>query len=250
MYLTLLSQGTRRVGQIASATGIVRPEVYRILRELASKGLVQRILGPPSTYRAVPVSQGLSLVLDRYRRRLTTLEQKKISLVKSIESYSSNIQERSDGEFRIIPGARTVLSKIRQIISGTRIDYVSIMSKYGLGMIKKDGIMPALVSAAGRNVRVRVISEIDESNIPIADQLSQYVELRQGSQILFYIDIFDKKEMFLGPAISDKELDNPSERSLDLWTNSLAFINGMYAFFDYLWRKSQGYTHEKNRGRP
>ena len=147
IYLALLRRGTSKAGQISSATGIVRPEVYRILHELSSKGLVERILGSPSSYRAMPPSQSLSLLLEQRRKQLIMLEQKKNSLVESLESYYSKTEDRYEGEFRVIVRAEDVVSRIKQMLADVKLDYVSIISGYGLRWVKDEGIARAAVSA-------------------------------------------------------------------------------------------------------
>ena len=249
IYLALLRRGTSKAGQISSATGIVRPEVYRILHELSSKGLVERILGSPSSYRAMPPSQSLSLLLEQRRKQLIMLEQKKNSLVESLESYYSKTEDRYEGEFRVIVRAEDVVSRIKQMLADVKLDYVSIISGYGLRWVKDEGIARAAVSASRRGVRVRVISEIDDSNISTADYLSQYIQFRHGSRVLFYCEIFDGSEMIFGPPITDEELRNQDGRRADIWTNDQTFIRGIYAFFEYIWEKSLEYSPESNRGR-
>jgi hypothetical protein len=66
--------------------------------------------------------------------------------------------------------------------------------------------------------------------------------LRLGSNgLLFYLDIFDRKEMLFGPAITDAELSNAVGRDTDLWTNNLQFVGGMHALFEHLWDASAKY---------
>jgi sugar-specific transcriptional regulator TrmB len=249
IYLVLLRRGTSRAGQISSMTGIVRPEVYRILHELESKGVVEHVLGSPSSYRAIPPGQSLSQLLEQRRKQLVVLEQKKNSLVESLESYSSKTEAKSDGEFRVIVRAQDVVSRIKRMLADVKVDYVSIMSRYGLRWVKDEGIARAVVSASRNNVRVRLISEIDESNVSTANYLSQHVELRHGSRVLFYCEIFDGKEMIFGPPITDEELRNRGRRRADIWTNDPTFIRGIYSFFEYIWDKSLEYTPGSNRGR-
>lgn len=101
VYLTLLRLGRARAELLARVTGIVRPEIYRILRELEAKGLVQRTPGAPSKYSATPPNKGLSLVIERYKKKLVDLERKKASLVKIFKAYP--FDQNSIPERRIQP---------------------------------------------------------------------------------------------------------------------------------------------------
>jgi sugar-specific transcriptional regulator TrmB len=241
VYLALLRLGGSRAELLGKVTGIVRPEIYRILHELAAKGLVQRTPGPPSRYSATPPDKGLSLVIDRYKKRLVDLERKKASLVKIFKAYPFDQNSIAEGEFGLIVGADSVVFRAKQMISEAKHEYVAIMSKYALKRAREDGVTRVLASAKKRDLQIRIISEIDKSNSTIADNLSKYVELRRSNGLLFYLDIFDRKEMLFGPAITDAELSNTARRDTDLWTNNLQFVGGMYALFEHLWDASAKY---------
>jgi sugar-specific transcriptional regulator TrmB len=240
-YLTLLRLGSMRAGQLSSATGIVRPEIYRILRELSSQGLVQRTPGVPSIYAAASPEKGLSLIIDRQRRRLSELERKKAALVKAFARHPHDGEGVIDGRFGVIMGADNVVSKAKQMIADTKYEYAAIMSEYALKRAREDGVTRVLASAHKRDVRIRIISEIDESNSPIANNIAKYVELRRSSALLFYVDIFDEKEMLFGPAITDAELGDTVRKDIDFWTNNPQFVRGMQALFEHLWDASSKY---------
>jgi sugar-specific transcriptional regulator TrmB len=241
VYLALLRLGRARAELLARVTGIVRPEIYRILRELSVKGLVQRTPGAPSTYCATPPDRGLSLVISRYRKQLVDLERKKASLVKIFKAYPFDQNSVSEGGFSLIVGADNVVFRAKQMISEAKYEYAAIMSKYALKRAREDGVSRVLASGKKRNLQIRIISEIDETNSAIADNLSKYVELRRSNGLLFYLDIFDRKEMLFGPAITDAELSDTVRRDTDLWTNNRQFVGGMYALFEHLWDASAKY---------
>jgi sugar-specific transcriptional regulator TrmB len=241
VYLTLLRLGRARAELLARVTGIVRPEIYRILRELEAKGLVQRTPGAPSKYSATPPNKGLSLVIERYKKKLVDLERKKASLVKIFKAYPFDQNSIPEGGFSLIVGADSVVLRAKQMISEAKYEYAAIMSKYALKRAREDGVTRVLASAKKRNLQIRIISEIDKSNSAIADSLSKYVQLRQSNGLLFYLDIFDRKKMLFGPAITDAELSTTVRRDTDLWTDNLQFVGGMYALFEHLWEASAKY---------
>ncbi|MGD0175362.1 MAG: helix-turn-helix domain-containing protein [Candidatus Bathyarchaeia archaeon] len=245
VYLVLLRNGTCRVSQISADSGIVRPEGYRILRELESNGLVRHNTGSPSTYTAVTPKRVLSLLLDVHRQRLGMLERKHDALLQSLVSSRSIADKyESDAHFSVITEARNVVPRIVQMISEAKSDYAAITSKYGLRRYRRDyEITRAIIAAARKKVRVRIISEVDASNMESAVFLSKYVELRRSRGLMFYIDIIDGTEMVLGPAITDEEAIKHQSRQADLWTNNRKFISAMYAMFEKLWKVSRKFGH-------
>jgi sugar-specific transcriptional regulator TrmB len=215
--------------------------VYRILRELSSHGLVQRNPCSPSTFTATAPDRAVSLLLNRSASRLSVLEQRKAEVISSLSSYTYNAGVDTEERFSLMTGGQNLIVKARQMIADTKQDYVSVMSKYGLKRIKETGIANAIVGARRRKVRFRVISEIDASNFKSADLLRRHVEVRRNSGLLFYLGIADKKELVLGPAVTDEEASERNSRELDLWTNNERFIEGMYAMFERIWEASPKY---------
>jgi sugar-specific transcriptional regulator TrmB len=208
---------------------------------LLSQGLVQRNPCSPSTFTATAPDRAVSLLLNRAASRLSVLEQKRTGLIKSLSSYSYNIGDDAEQRFSLMTGGGNLIVKARQMIADTKIDYVSIMSKYGLKRIKETGIANAIISAKRRNVNFRVISEINNSNFRAADFLRGQVEVRYNSNMLFYLGIADRKELVLGPAVTDEEASEHNSRELDLWTNNARFIEGIYALFERIWEASPKY---------
>lgn len=241
IYLALLRVGPSRSGQLSSYTGVVRPEVHRVLRELAVKGLVQRKPGSPSTYSPTSPERGLSLIIERYKEKLHELETKKTALVSMLGTYPESYTDFPSGGFGVIMGADNVVARATRMILGARQEYVAIMSKYALRRANEDNVTDAVLSARKRNVRVRIISEIDESNSSVANALSKYISLRQINDVLVYLDIFDGKEMLFGPAITDVEVTHSSRRDVDLWTDNSRFVAGMRALFEHVWETSTKY---------
>jgi sugar-specific transcriptional regulator TrmB len=243
-YVALLRLGNARASQISSAIGTVRPETYRVLRELALKGLVERSPGLPSIFIALPPNRTVPLLLAHFRNRFRELEHKQNGLIKSLRSQASGI----DNSLYRIGLTFTTADNFQQrnilLIKHARRDYAAIISKFGLsiigGGVLAEDYMQALIHAKRRGVRMRMISEVDAHNLRYADSISHHVEMRKFSDIQFYFQIFDKREMIFGPASTVDEINRPekSTRNADLWTNNRKFIDGTYAIFEKLWSVS------------
>lgn len=212
-----------------------------MLRELAAKGLVQRTAGSPTTYSPMSPERALSLIIEQYKGKLHELEKKKATLVRALEVNPESYTDFPSGGFAVIMGAGNVVARARRMILGARKEYVAIMSKYALRRADEDNVTKAVLSARRRNVRVRIVSEIDESNSNVANALSKHVSLRQTNDVLVYVDIFDGREMLFGPAITDVEVTDSSRRDVDLWTDNVRFVAGMRALFEHVWETSTKY---------
>jgi sugar-specific transcriptional regulator TrmB len=243
-YLGLVRLGRCKASQASSSLGIVRPEVYRVLRELSLKGLVERSPGSPSIYTPTPPDQAANILIGGLTKKLTDLKQKQQFLIRSLTAEASDNVNAEVERFNLISGGN-IFKKHIDMLLGAKDDYVSISSKEGLNRMGGEGILGddftrAIVNASRRGIRIRIISEIDKANKKSADYLSRYAELRKLRDLLFYIDIIDKREMIIGPDMTDEEITQRN-READLWTNNPKFIRGMYLLFEKLWRSSRPY---------
>jgi len=243
VYAALLGEGAVKAGRLCSMVGIIRPEVYRVLRELSVKGLVQRDLGTPSRYTAVHPNQALSLLLNREIEKLGSLQKKKAALVDSLTSRGSRANQESE-HFSVITGWGNFILTLVRMIESAKSDYAGIISRDGLKRARDVNVAPALIAAKKRGVRVRMISEIDETNMHVAKYLSRHIQLHRSKDLLFYIDIVDKTELVLGPSVTDIEATTQRIwRESDLWTNNQKFVNGMYAMFERFWLATRKFDH-------
>jgi sugar-specific transcriptional regulator TrmB len=240
-YLTLLKLGNARASQVSSIIGTVRPETYRVLRELSAKGLIERSPGTPLTFSALPPKLAIPLLLTHFRNRFRELDRKHRSLIESLRTQASDSEIFHDRVSLTFATTDNHQQKTILMIKQVRGDYVAIISKSDLRLMSGEGLLgkdylQAIIRAKRRGVRIRIITEVDESNLKCSRSLSRHVELRKLRDVLPSMHIFDKREMIFGPASTDKEIGpEKSTRNADLWTNNTRFIEGMYAMFEKLW---------------
>lgn len=236
VYLALLRLGTATATNVSEAIGVHRSEAYRILRELSSKGLVQRHLTSPSTFTAIPPHDCLSSYIEQSRKKLSDLENKRDKLSKSLSSITPTTIDLTHQRLDIIQA--NSVRKFKQMMSEAQYDHVGVVARYGFGEMLEDGSARAVVSAAKRKVRVRLIAEIDKSNVRTAKLLSRYCEIHRTRGILLYMDIVDKQQMLFGPGLVPRDQDHRNETELYLWTTIPRFVQAMYAMFETLWAMS------------
>jgi sugar-specific transcriptional regulator TrmB len=224
--------------------GVLRPEIYRVLRGLSFKGLVTRTPDSPTEYSATIPAKAFANLIGREERRLSTLKEKAKLLCQSLSAGVTRREIGAPGHFSVIAGGGNVLYRLIDMIRESESDYASIASKFGLRRMSGYGILGkefarTIKSAQRRGVRIRVLSNVDASNQRNAVLLSKYVELRNLRELSIYFDIIDRRQMLMGPPIPDDEADDRNVRETDLWTNYPQFTAGMYVLFETLWTASK-----------
>ena len=242
VYVVLLSLGTSRAVQLCSASKIARPEVYRILRELADKGLVNCNLTSPVTYTAVPPGKAVTLLLDEVREKLAKLEGKEGTLVTALSSIVPHPNESQDYRLTLVNRSENVDRLESQFLKEANEEFAAIISKPGLAALDKPTTQ-AIISAKKRKLRIRILTEVDRSNIKKAKYLSRFVEMRRSEGLLFYLNIYDRRRVLFGPSFVPSDYEPYSDRrELDIWTGNPRFVAGMHALFEKLWSISKKFV--------
>ena len=82
IYLEFVKSRESSVKAIAKNMQISPAEVYQVLPRLEETGLVQRILGKPIRYNALPIDQGLSILFEMHNRKFNEIRAKADDLIK------------------------------------------------------------------------------------------------------------------------------------------------------------------------
>jgi len=65
VYLVLVRREKERVHDISKAAKIDRSNTYQAISQLQELGLIEKILGSPNTYQAVPIKDAISILLKK-----------------------------------------------------------------------------------------------------------------------------------------------------------------------------------------
>jgi sugar-specific transcriptional regulator TrmB len=245
VYVALVRLGPCRASMISAKTRLVRPETYRVLRELCAKGLVQRNLESPSRYTATTPATALRILMEQYERKVKMLKQKAPALVNLISSSSAETTDSAEA-LSLVTGHESVRLLENEMINKAKEDFAVIVSKFHLIQLFDSGVGRALISAKRRGIRVRVIAEIRDSNMHFANRLARYVDVRTTHDLLFCMDVADKNKVIFGPAFPDTEEEARSVDGLDydiqVSTRNSRFVRAMYTIFERLWEASADYN--------
>jgi sugar-specific transcriptional regulator TrmB len=244
-YLYLISLGRARAGRLAKELDIVRPEVYRVLTELSKKGLVTRLLTSPANYEATDPERALSSLVTQFSSKAETLRDKYEQVCSSLRSRANPV-ERTEIEFRLLPGRSQVVDTAVNMMHRAKTRFDAVYSRWGMARFTRSSdARKALATARRRGVTVRIVSEIVKTNRKQAATLTEYAEVRHADDITFYMDICDDKEVTFGPKLTDSDLSHP-ERQVDLWTNDPAFVNALQGMFNKIWEGSTIFESRKS----
>jgi sugar-specific transcriptional regulator TrmB len=236
-YLNLVQLGKADVKTIAKASNVARQDIYRIMPTLQKMGLGEKIIAKPTMYRAAPLKEGLSILLQKRKEEYAELQKKKSSLLNNFHVRNTKMafQEEST-QFIITSEITRLLKMLKKLIQKAQESIDVIMPLIFTPSKLTEGLLYLKEAITSKSdVKIRLITQEPEEQA-ISRKLqalvkNHFFELKYlTSPFCFGMHIFDKKEVTL--SISENS-GLPS-----LWSSNPNVVMLSQAYFDTLWEKA------------
>ena len=120
IYIFLAKHGVIRSREIISGLRIHRADVYRILKSLQSKGLVEPTLESPARFIIVPFETVLESFIKAKHDEAIVIEKSKQDLLEDWKNISKPTIVATPEKFTVIEGNNKILDKIQRMIRETK----------------------------------------------------------------------------------------------------------------------------------
>ncbi len=238
VYLTLASLGKADAKTIWKKSGAARQDIYRILTELQEKSLVEKMLGAPTEFRAIPLPDGLSVLLKRKVDEYREIEQKTEKL---LDRFRENHQENTSAkeyEFTMITTRDANLRRLRsaQINSEKSVDVIDSWDSFKRAIVV---YTEQTIKGAKRNVKFRYITDKPKDGETEPKFLQTWTkngwfELRHiSTQPPASIRIEDRKQVTICVATARYTLEAAS-----LFSDNPHLVAILQDYFELLWSKA------------
>ena len=239
-YLNLAKLGKADIKTIATATNVARQDVYRIMSTLQERGLAEKIIAKTAMYKATPIKEGLSVLLEKQKTKFQETEKQVNDLFDNFYEKIDQKSPREDIQFSITSDL-VLLLKTHEKLAETAENSIEMLIPLKLNeeqFIKKFGYVKEAVK---RGVKIRVIlQEGGSKNVGNLKPQNSPFELRHlpESDVSCGMHIFDGRELTL--AVSKKKA-TPS-----LWTNSPHVVELAEVYFENMWNNKLSKTELSN----
>jgi sugar-specific transcriptional regulator TrmB len=247
VYLFLTKRGGASKGtDVAKHIKKDKGQVYRTLKSLQSKGLVEPTLEAPVRFAPVPFEGVVESVIKVKREEALRIENAKQELLDYWKKLGKTVIDEPLEKFLVIEGTNKIYSKITQMISQTKEQFSTITSFRGLLQAYQKGIFDEIkMNPIKEKINFRYVTDISNSDIdsmktvlePLAGlgvnikgrnpnaglPLSPQMVIRDNNEALFFMSA---------------ETDSSNQSNACLWTNSAALVKAFIAVFEDLWRNS------------
>ncbi|MCW4016557.1 MAG: hypothetical protein NWF06_09320 [Candidatus Bathyarchaeota archaeon] len=236
-YLTLTKLGTSNAKTICDVSNIARSEVYRVISKLEEVGLVEKIIGNPTIYKAIPLKKGYKILLQNKTQKHNKLQKKTLELIKKTNESIAKTTLQKETNSLILISSKNLLERnfsTGDCTAQKSIDYcVTWSGLKKLFFLEK----PKMKSAINRGVRIRIITEKKESDHSL-DKTIQALKKAPLFEIRYV-----KDSLPMGTAIYDCQevnfcLMTPKDGKLpSIWTKNFQVVRVISDYFDYVWNQ-------------
>ncbi len=236
IYLALVELQEATIKSVAKASNVARQNIYQIMETLQELGLVEKNLGIPVKFRAIPFEKAVEMLFKKRTEEYQKLEMQTKRILDS--SDRTKKQEKSCSEsIKFVTMLQAGAHKIR---SDHEIDNavrgIDTILKEGQRFTNRD-FPREMRDALGRGLTVRIITskpinaKQTRSSTPVRNKKG-ILEIRYASEPLpAMFALIDEKEVFFAV----EPVSNPFSRP-HIWTNNPSLVAVTHSYFEQLWK--------------
>ncbi len=251
VYIFLAKRGAQKTGHIARQLGKNKGLVYRILKSLQKKGLVEATLEYPARFTAVPFENVIDSFIKSKQKEVALIEERKKDLLLDWKRISQSELDSSLEKFSVIEGKKRIFSKISQMIKETENQFSVSLTVFDLFRAEQFGVFDFVHNQPIKsNIQFRVLTQLSKENLKavkiLKSKLVPTVDFRGrnptlGLPTFSRMAMRDKEEIVIFISHHEETISN---NSTCLCTNSKSIINAFHGVFENLWHNSINLTQE------
>jgi sugar-specific transcriptional regulator TrmB/pimeloyl-ACP methyl ester carboxylesterase len=247
IYIFLAKNVVLTGGEISKRTKIARSLVYRILKNLQTKGLVEPTLESPTRFVAVPFDKALDLIIKAKKQEALKVEREKQDLLADWKTISKTEPAVEYERFVIIEGNKKIHLKMLQMLKDAKKHFSGMLTISGLAHAEQFGVFDAAYNHPLKNrLKFQFVTNVNAENLEafklFKPKLRTELDLRARSSIT---------EITLLPRMVTKDKEEvlffirPEEGTLTrrhgdvcIYTNCTSLVETFNGIFQNLWHNS------------
>ena len=247
VYIHLAKRGPTKGVKVAKQLRKHKAQIYRILRRLQAKNLVEATLEAPTRFAAVPFEKALDQFIKIKQEEAAFIEKAKEDWLKNWERISKAEIQTSTEKFAVIEGSKKIYSRIIQMITETKKQFSAILSVPGLARGEQFGIFDAAYNHPLKvRITFQVLTDLPKKHLKAMKLLKpklktdidfRAIESGLNSRLLPRMVIRDGKEIlfFISPKT---EMFSTGQNESCLFINSKSLVQTLAGTFEDLWKDS------------
>ena len=235
VYLTLLVRGAHEASRVSKISGLPRPHTYSVLKALQMRGLVTVIPEAVNRYRAVPLDEGLDLLIDEKEKQFTSLRQAKDQLLSEVKPKEA-IPTDNHAIVLLYYGRQNVYKLVDEMFRRCERRADIMTTSHGIVRFYKY-FSDVASEFRSKNIGVRFIAPVTPEVEGYAKKLSVLVELRHIDQLppIRFV-LVDSNEVLFAEYPEDDF--KPTGKETGIWINQEDLARMMQTLFDNTWKNT------------
>jgi sugar-specific transcriptional regulator TrmB len=249
LYIFLAKHGVQKGGDLAKLTKTHKALVYRVLKSLEGKGLVESTLESPTRFSAVTFEKVLDLNIRAKREEAALIEKTKQDLLSDWENISKPGSEPLLDKFRVIEGKNKIYPKISQMVKETKAQLSVVSNVSNLLRADQFGIFDSIPISAASEINYRFLTELSNRNLDAVKVFLERIPKTGfhlkgrnpdlGLKLFPQMVIRDEAEVLFFITPKTKTVASPDyDNNLCLWTNCGSLVQAFKGVFEELWANS------------
>jgi sugar-specific transcriptional regulator TrmB len=242
VYVFLAKKGSRKAREIMTGLKMNKAQLYRSLKSLQSRGLVDSTLECPARFGAVAFDKVLDLFIKAKKDEARGVEENRASTLSMWNSMLVPESSALSDRFMVVEGSSYIFSKINQMIGAAKKEV--LVSTSGPGFVRAEAA-DVFQSLINQNVTFRILTNVSLSNILSIKQAvlemkactvpcsGRHVDLAEKVFPMFVLKDEDEVMFFISSQ-TDEE-DGNGVGFAGLWTNNGAMVRAFRTFFEQMW---------------
>ncbi|MCW4010562.1 MAG: hypothetical protein NWF05_08080 [Candidatus Bathyarchaeota archaeon] len=236
VYFALNQLGTSKTLVLSHYSGVARPDIYRIVKDLNRLGLVSKSIERPFNFNAIPMNEGVALLLKRKKDEDEQLETTVGNLLEKLQSPELTEAETQSGNVEFVPKKEYHTKRIEQLIDEAQIssDVIGPIDPTKSTFRYKD---ETIRNAISRGVKVRVIVGDVSTSKDVAAFFKKWekCEFRVlKSPVKIAMAIYDSKRVIIRETVANGSFYDANALVID---NS-SIVETLTDYFEMLWQTS------------
>ncbi len=236
VYVALSKLEQATVKTIAAAAQMNRAEVYRVMPELQRLGLIKKIISTPIAFRAAPLSEGFSILLEYNAEKHRKIQRQTQQFLRNFDSHNENTNQENS-EYYLTTGLRAVKRNYLLDLQGTQTSKDCILDWRTMSdVVNRD--LEYIKEALERGTKIRYITCTPEDA-----KMPQFIrtlaktnsfEVKTVSAVpKAGVDIYDKKILHF------VVISNSNKEKIEvLRTTSSAVVELAQEYFELKWQSA------------
>ncbi len=245
-YIFLAKHGPLKGLEIARRSRTDNAEMYRIIRQLQNKGLVEATLESPSRFTAVPFDKVIDTFVKIRRDEATLVEDAKESLLKDWKKVSKIYQEPL-AKFVVVDGKARIRARIVQMMKEAK-QQIRVISYPELMQVNQLDFFETVKTHGKARILFQFIIGFSEMNLSATKSFLNNlpkgkitVEGRSpdlGLHLSPRMFIKDEEEILLFTTPVNENSHTLQQSDACLWTNSRELVSSFIGVFENSWANS------------